>query len=97
MYNVLVKPLITEKTSKLSENYNKYTFVVDPRANKIQIKKAIEEMYNVDVSKVNTITMPRKAKSRFTKSGVLSGKTKKVKKAIVTLAEGEEIDFYADV
>ncbi len=97
MYNVLIKPLITEKTSKLNEQFNKYSFVVDRRANKIQIKKAVEEMYNVDVAKVNTIIMPRKAKSRYTKSGVLEGKTKLVKKAIITLSEGEEIDFYADV
>jgi large subunit ribosomal protein L23 len=94
---ILIKPLITEKTEMLSDSLNQYTFVVDKKANKVEIKKAVEEMYNVAVESVNTIIMPGKEKSRSTKSGILRGRQPSVKKAIVTLTEGEEIDFFGDI
>lgn len=94
---ILIKPIISEKAEQLSEERNKYTFVVDKQANKIQIRKAIEEMYGVTVNAVNTMVMPGKNKSRFTKTGVQKGRQASFKKAIVTLAQGEEIDFFSDI
>jgi large subunit ribosomal protein L23 len=81
----------------LGTDLNRYGFVVHKNANKIQIKQAVEKMYGVSVESVNTILYGGKAKSRFTKSGVITGKTKSYKKAIVTLAEGEMIDFYSNI
>lgn len=95
--NVLVKPLITEKTETASERENRYSFVVDKRANKIEIKGAVEKMYGVAVVAVNTAIMPAKTKSRNTKSGVIKGKKSSYKKAVVRLAEGDVIDFYGDL
>ncbi len=95
--NILVKPILTEKMTKMGEKLNKFGFVVDRNANKIQIRNAVEEMYGVTVESVNTYIMPGKNRRRFTRSGVLSGRTKVVKKAIVSLAEGETIDFFEDV
>lgn len=95
--DVLIKPHITEKTAKQGEKQGKYVFVVQRSANKLQIKDAIEKMYSVKVESVNTVTLPAKRKSRFTKSGFLTGKTKVIKKATITLAEGDEIDYYGDV
>ncbi len=95
--SVLVKPIITEKMSLLSEKLNKYGFVVAKEANKIMIREAVEEMYGVTVEEVKTINVPAKAKSRFTKSGVISGRKSGYKKAIVSLAEGETIDFFSEV
>jgi large subunit ribosomal protein L23 len=80
-----------------SERYNRYGFVVDKRASKDQIKKAVESLYNVSVDTVNTMIYAGKKKSRFTKSGVITGKTNSYKKAIVTLAEGDTIDFYSNI
>lgn len=94
---ILVKPLITEKSEMLSEDRGKYTFVVNKDCNKIEIKKAVEEMYQVTVESVNTMIMPAKAKSRSTRSGILSGHKPAYKKAVVTLSEGEEIDFFGDI
>ena len=94
---ILIKPIITEKAERLSERLNKYTFVVDKKANKIQIRMAVEEMYNVSVTSVNTAIMPAKAKSRSTRSGNLRGRTNSYKKAVITLVEGEEIDFFGDI
>ncbi|MFK8103320.1 MAG: 50S ribosomal protein L23 [Saprospiraceae bacterium] len=94
---ILVKPIITEKAEALSENSSKYSFVVNKKANKVEIKKAIEEMYGVNVASVNTAIMPSKAKSRNTKSGVLKGKISSYKKAIISLADGEAIDFFGDI
>ncbi len=94
--NILIKPVITEKSEKLGEDRNAYTFYVNLKANKIEIKKAVEEMFEVSVTKVNTLRTPRIAKTRYTKTGFLTGKTALKKKAIVTLAEGDVIDFYAD-
>ena len=95
--DILIKPLVTEKMNEQSERYNRYGFVVVKSATKPQIKKAIEGMYNVTVDSVNTMVYGGKVKSRYTKSGVISGKTTAYKKAIVTLAEGDSIDFYSNI
>ncbi len=94
---ILIKPLITEKSEMLSNNLNQYTFVVAKNANKIQVKKAIEGMYNVTVDSINTVIMPAKVKVRSTKSGIVKGRKPSFKKAIVTLTEGEEIDFFGEI
>lgn len=94
---ILIKPLITEKAETLSEGLNKYSFVVAKGANKVEIRKAVQEMYGVNVTSVNTAIMPGKAKNRTTKSGVLKGRVAAYKKAVVTLVEGEEIDFFGDI
>lgn len=95
--NILIKPIVTEKMTDQSEKLNAYGFIVDNKANKIQIKKAVEELYGVTVERVNTMQYGGKVRSRYTKSGVLRGKTNSYKKAIVTLAEGETIDFYSNL
>lgn len=92
---VLVRPRLTEKVNLQMEKDNRYTFVVDKRANKIEIKNAVEEFFNVKVSNVNTIVVPAKAKSRFTKAGLVSGRKPSIKKAIVTLEAGETIDLFS--
>lgn len=94
--SVLKKPLVTEKVSALNES-GKYGFIVDENANKVQIKKAVEEMYGVTVEDVNTMRYQGKLKSRYTKSRIISGRTNSFKKAIVTVAEGEVIDFYSGI
>jgi large subunit ribosomal protein L23 len=94
---VILKPIITEKMTQLGEKLNRYGFRVDRRANKLQITQAIKELYGVDVTSVNTMVFSGKNKSRFTKSGVISGRTSTYKKAIVTLAKGETIDFYSNI
>jgi large subunit ribosomal protein L23 len=95
--NIIVKPVITEKMTGLGEKLNRYGFVVHKKANKLQIKKAVEELYGVEVETVNTMYYSGKNKSRFTKSGMISGRTSAYKKAIVTLAKGETIDFYSNI
>ena len=115
--NIIIKPLITEKMTKLTEAAaepkltrvqrlkgialkpaeNRYGFIVDKRANKIEIKKAVEEFYNVKVLDVNTMNYSGKNKSRWTKAGLLQGRTNAFKKAIVTLAPDNTIDFYASI
>lgn len=94
---ILIKPLVTEKMTDQGERFNRYGFVVDRKASKPQIKKAVESLYNVTVESVNTMVYGGKAKSRYTKSGVITGKTSSFKKAIVTLVEGESIDFYSNI
>lgn len=94
---IIIKPVITEKMTELSEKLNQFGFIVDKSANKLQIKQAVEELYGVEVIAVNTMKYAGKAKSRFTKGGVISGKTNSYKKAIVTVAEGETIDFYSNI
>ena len=94
--SILKKPLVTEKVSALNEK-GKYGFLVDADANKVEIKKAVEKQYGVNVEKVNTMTVMGKMKTRYTKTGILSGRQQNYKKAIVTLAEGEVIDFYSNV
>ena len=97
MNPILVRPLITEKMNSIQEKQGKFGFIVDVNANKIEIKKAIETTYGVNVEKVNTLRYDGKAKSRYTKAGVLSGRTNSYKKAIVKLAAGETIDFYSNI
>ncbi len=92
--SVLIKPIITEKMTADGELYNRYGFVVNPSANKIQIKLAVEATYGVSVEKVRTMNYGPERKTRFTKTGVQHGKTNAIKKAIVDVAEGETIDFY---
>jgi large subunit ribosomal protein L23 len=95
--DILLKPIVTEKLTAQGEKLNRYGFVVSRRANKIQIKKAVEEMYGVTVESINTLIYAGKNKSRFTKTGVIAGKKNSYKKAIVTLAQGETIDFYSNI
>jgi large subunit ribosomal protein L23 len=95
--NILIKPIVTEKMTAHGEKFNRYGFVVEKTANKLQIKDAVEEMYEVSVVEVNTMRYGGKLKTRFTRSGVTSGKTSSYKKAIVTIAEGEAIDFYSNI
>tara|TARA_B100001057_G_scaffold244134_1_gene244453 strand:+ start:149 stop:439 length:291 start_codon:yes stop_codon:yes gene_type:complete len=95
--NILIKPVITEKMTDESEKYNRFGFIVDRRANKLEIKDAVEKMYGVSVEKIRTMVYPGKAKSRNTKGGVISGRTNSYKKAIVDVAEGESIDFYGNI
>ncbi len=95
--NILIKPIITEKATADVEDFNRYSFIVHPKANKIEIKKAVETAYDVSVTKVRTINVRPNRKTRFTKSGVQTGKTNAIKKAIVQVAEGDTIDFYNNV
>jgi large subunit ribosomal protein L23 len=95
--SILKKPLITEKATATSEKLGKYGFLVDRNANKIQIKNAVEKMYNVTVEDVNTMRYAGKTKSRYTKTGFVSGRTSNFKKAVVTLKKGETIDFYSNI
>ena len=94
---ILKKPILTEKATGLTEKLNRYAFQVDPKANKLQIKDAIQKMYGVTIEAVNTLVVSGKVKSRGTKAGVVSGRTPKYKKAIVTLKAGEVIDFYSNI
>ncbi|MGN0033844.1 MAG: 50S ribosomal protein L23 [Candidatus Limimorpha sp.] len=94
---IIKKPVITEKMTAISEKLNKYAFIVDVRANKLQIKKAVQELYGVQVASVNTMRYDGKVKSRYTKSGVITGQRNAFKKAIVTLAKGETIDFFSNI
>ena len=94
---ILKKPILTEKATALTEKLNRYAFQVDPKANKLQIKDAIQKMYGVTIEAVNTLVVSGKIKSRGTKGGVVSGRTPKYKKAIVTLKAGEVIDFYSNI
>ncbi|MBN2730494.1 MAG: 50S ribosomal protein L23 [Bacteroidales bacterium] len=94
---ILIKPLITEKMTEKAEKLNQYGFVVDKRANKFQIKTAIEEMYEVTVEEVNTMIYLGKRKFRGTRRGYISGRTNSFKKAIVKLKDGDIIDFYSNV
>lgn len=95
--SIIIKPVVTEKMTDLGEKLNRFAFIVAKDANKIEIKKAIAEYYDVTVLSVNTMNHKGKAKSRFTKAGLLSGRTNATKKAIVTLAEGDTIDFFANI
>ena len=90
---IILKPIVTEKMMSIGEKYNRFGFRVLHSANKIEIKKAVEEMYNVTVIKVNTSNYHGKKKSRYTKAGVINGMTATYKKAIVTLKEGDKIDL----
>lgn len=89
--------MLTEKSEKLSEKRSQYSFVVSKDVNKIEIKKAVEDRYQVTVEAVNTIVMPAKEKSRSTRAGLIRGRKPSYKKAIVTLSEGESINFFGDI
>lgn len=95
--SVLIKPIITEKMTADSELFNRYGFIVDPKANKLQIKEAIEKAYGVRVEKVRTMNYGPERKTRYTKTGIQQGKTNAIKKAIVDVAEGDAIDFYSNL
>ena len=95
--SILIKPIITEKATMDSEINNCYTFQVNTRANKVEIKKAVEAAYGVSVEKVRTINVRPDRSTKYTKTGIQYGKTSAVKKAIVQLAEGEMIDLYSNM
>jgi large subunit ribosomal protein L23 len=95
--SIIKKPIITEKMTDQSEKYNRYAFVVDKKVNKIEIKKAVADMYDVTVDSVRTMVCIGKKRVRGTKSGMIVGKTSTYKKAIVTLADGDSIDFYSNI
>ena len=97
MHQVLIRPLITEKMSDLTADHRQYGFIVNRKANKIEIAKSIETKFNVHVETVKTITREGKTKTQFRKSGRFSGKSSGFKKAIVTLREGETIDLFEEV
>ena len=94
---ILKKPVVTEKMNRITEKQSRYGFIVDRRANKIDIKKAVEAMYSVNVESVNTMVLRGKAKSRYTKTGFVSGARPSTKKAIVTLRKGDSIDFFSNI
>ena len=94
---VLIKPIVTEKMTNTTDQFNRFGFLVRPEANKLVIKKEIEALYNVTVVDVNTMNYAGKNKSRYTKAGLVKGRTNAVKKAIVTVKEGDTIDFYSNI
>lgn len=94
---IIIKPVVTEKMTGLGEKLKRFGFIVQKNANKLQIKKAVEEIYGVEVTEVNTMNYAGKNKSRFTKTGMVKGRANSYKKAIITLAEGETIDFYSNI
>ena len=95
--SILIKPIITEKATNDSELFNRYAFVVDKKANKLEIKNAIEKAYGVAIENVRTMNYPVQRNTKFTKSGVVQAMKGGYKKAIVQLAEGESIDFYSNI
>jgi large subunit ribosomal protein L23 len=94
---ILIKPIVSEKSNRLTEKRNTYAFRVARKANKLEIKKAVEEFYNVSVEDVHTLVAPRRSKNRMTKAGYIQGSKSAFKKAYVTVAEGETIDLYGTV
>lgn len=94
---ILLKPVITEKATRESELRNRYTFLVDPKANKVEIKKAVEATYSVKVEKVRTLIYGPERRSRYTKNGIQHSKTNVTKRAVVEVAAGENIDFYSNL
>ena len=94
---IIIKPIVTEKMNGLGEKQSRYGFRVERTANKLEIKKAVEDMYNVTVLAVNTSIVAPKVKMRYTKSGVVAGKVNAYKKAVVTLKTGETIDFFSNI
>ena len=94
---ILIKPILSEKANAQQEKLRRYAFRVARKANKLEIKKAVESFYGVNVTAVNTTVVPGKNKSRFTKAGVISGRKPSYKKAFITVAEGESIDLYSNI
>lgn len=97
MKNVIVKPIVTERLTEEAEKFNRYGFVVAKSANKIEIREAVEKMYNVSVAGVRTMNYMGKKSNRFTTSGMIRGKKADYKKAIVTVSKGDSIDFYEGI
>lgn len=95
--DIQITPIVTEKATRLQEKLNRYTFRVSPEANKFQIKDLVEKLYGVKVEAVNTMEVRGKNRSRWTRSGLLRGKTAAYKKAIITVADGQSIDFYSNI
>ena len=95
--SILIKPIITEKATNDSELFNRFAFIVDKRANKVEIKNAVEETYGVSIESVKTMNYPVSRKTKYTKSGLVEAKKGAYKKAIVQLAEGDSIDFYSNI
>jgi large subunit ribosomal protein L23 len=95
--DLMIKPVITEKATKLNEKLKVYTFRVSPEANKYQIKQLVEQLYGVKVTRVNTAVVRGKNKSRWTKSGLLRGKSNAWKKAFVTIGDDQNIDFFSNI
>ena len=95
--SIIIKPVVSEKMTKIGEKHNRVAFRVRRDANKIEIKKAVEALYNVTVESVNTIQVKGKHKSRYTKAGMIESTTPFYNKAIITLAEGSNIDFYSNI
>jgi len=95
--SILIKPIITEKATNDSELFNRYAFVVNKKANKLEIKSAVEQAYSVKIESVKTMNYPVQRKSKFTKGGMVQAKSGAYKKAIIQLAEGESIDFYSNI
>ncbi|RRD02143.1 50S ribosomal protein L23 [Prevotella sp. OH937_COT-195] len=94
----IIRPLVTEKMTKITDKRpNRYGFIVKPEANKLEIKKEVESLYNVTVEDVNTMRYSGKRSSRYTKAGLIRGQKASFKKAIVTLKEGDTIDFYSNI
>lgn len=94
---ILIKPILTEKANAQQDKLKRYAFKVDKRSNKLEIKKAVEDFYGVQVTDVNTVIVPGKNKQRYTKSGFLKGVKSGYKKALVTVAPGETIDLYSNI
>ena len=94
---IIVKPLVTEKMTSITEKSNRFGFIVSPEENKVEIKNEVEALYNVTVVDVNTIRYAGKNKARWTKSGLIKGRSNAYKKAIVTLKDGDTIDFYSNI
>ncbi|EAZ96330.1 50S ribosomal protein L23 [Flavobacteria bacterium BAL38] len=95
--SIIIKPIITEKITKDGEIFNRFGFIVEKTANKIQIKNAVEAAFGVNVVTVNTMNYRADRSVKYTKSGLISGKTNAYKKAIVQVQEGETIDFYTNI
>jgi large subunit ribosomal protein L23 len=95
--DIIIRPIVTEKMNRQGDSLGKYGFMVSTVANKLQVKNAIEKLYSVNVASINTISYSGKSKTRNTRSGLLRGKSSAFKKAIVTLAKGEKIDFYSNI
>lgn len=96
-HSIVLKPIVTEKLTAAGEKYNRYGFIVDPKADKEKIRKAVEKYYGVKVDKVNTMIYSGREVIRYAKSGMLKGRTDSFKKAVVTLKEGEQIDLFANL
>ena len=95
--DIIVRPIVTEKMNAQADGLKKYGFIVNKKANKVQIKKAVEDLYSVTVESVNTMFYAGKRKARFTRTGYVAGRRNAFKKAVVTLREGDMIDFYSNI